>query len=465
MRRLRRNLRLEGDGTDLNGLEAKQVVYRGARDAVVPAMRAMVRRKRELDHALADHDHTPLDRSTRRALKTIREEFSNKWGVPHTPWKNWTTPDLELFALRAHRRLSANLDLAARVDSRIAEADDGTACGLYYFLLRCDDLTLFELEVIRLEMFGEDAVGPEPVDDLPKAVGTFLWLFALLYPLWLTLQFAQRLDQEGATGKKMKRAWFYSTVQFICFSFLTIEPMVILITMIVVPLAVRDKLLFLENPRNRHLPFRAAAPVDPSALVSYEKVLAFDRLGLPEPRRLKHMRDDAVKAAAHRAHDEGETKEIEEVKHRIFHSQKVEEAEFVLHATKEMKAWLATLHKHEDNERKENAKFRAKGGSCTLWRGQALTRVASTIAFHPAWYQPVWKSFLGDDAAALARPERRGTGTSTPSSRHRVDGVEDDATIQHERAVKFDFHTGTSFLCRSSASCCCGRRRSRGIPF
>ena len=103
------------------------------------------------------------------------------------------------------------------------------------------------------------------------------------------------------------------------------------------------------------------------------------------------------------AHDEGETKEIEEVKHTIFHSQKVEEAEFVLHATKEMKLWLATLHKHEDNERKENAKFRAKGGSCTLWRGQALTRVASTIAFHPAWYQPVWKSFLGDDAAALAR--------------------------------------------------------------
>ena len=28
------------------------------------------------------------------------------------------------------------------------------------------------------------------------------------------------------------------------------------------------------------------------------------------------------------------------------------------------------------------------------------------------------------------------------SSRRRVDGVEDDATIQHEHAVKFDFHTG-----------------------
>ena len=31
---------------------------------------------------------------------------------------------------------------------------------------------------------------------------------------------------------------------------------------------------------------------------------------------------------------------------------------------------------------------------------------------------------------------------TTPSSRRRADGVEDDATIQRERAVNFDFHTG-----------------------
>ena len=48
------------------------------------------------------------------------------------------------------------------------------------------------------------------------------------------------------------------------------------------------------------------------------------------------------------------------------------------------------------------------------------------------------KSFLGDDAAVLARSsERRGTGIATPSSRRRVDGLEVDAMIQHERAVKF----------------------------
>ena len=33
--------------------------------------------------------------------------------------------------------------------------------------------------------------------------------------------------------------------------------------------------------------------------------------------------------------------------------------------------------------------------------------------------------------------ERRGTGIATPSSRRRVDVVEGDAMVQHERTVKF----------------------------
>ena len=40
--------------------------------------------------------------------------------------------------------------------------------------------------------------------------------------------------------------------------------------------------------------------------------------------------------------------------------------------------------------------------------------------------------------ARPCRPRR----IATPSSRRRVNGVEVDATIQRERAVKFDFHTG-----------------------
>ena len=53
------------------------------------------------------------------------------------------------------------------------------------------------------------------------------------------------------------------------------------------------------------------------------------------------------------------------------------------------------------------------------------------------------KSFHGDDAAVLA-PSSGEEPASTPSSRCRVDGVEVDATMQHERAVKFDFHVGAS---------------------
>ena len=72
------------------------------------------------------------------------------------------------------------------------------------------------------------------------------------------------------------------------------------------------------------------------------------------------------------------------------------------------------------------------------------------VAFVPGAYParsgssvpPVWKST--SVSGALGHPvslERRGTGIATPSSRHRVDGVVVDATIQHERAVTFDFHT------------------------
>ena len=46
------------------------------------------------------------------------------------------------------------------------------------------------------------------------------------------------------------------------------------------------------------------------------------------------------------------------------------------------------------------------------------------------------KSFLRDDARP-GSDERQEAGIATPSSRRRVDGVEDDAMIQHERAVKF----------------------------
>ena len=61
------------------------------------------------------------------------------------------------------------------------------------------------------------------------------------------------------------------------------------------------------------------------------------------------------------------------------------------------------------------------------------------ISWIPDTSPAVWKS-TSATRRRRGRPgsvERRGTGITTPSSRRRVDGVEDDAMIQHERAVKF----------------------------
>ena len=69
------------------------------------------------------------------------------------------------------------------------------------------------------------------------------------------------------------------------------------------------------------------------------------------------------------------------------------------------------------------------------------------------------KSFPPATAIRLGRAARN--GIATPSSRRRVDGVEDDAMIQQLR-VKFDFHTGASWVLRRQGfigSTLCGTTR------
>ena len=69
---------------------------------------------------------------------------------------------------------------------------------------------------------------------------------------------------------------------------------------------------------------------------------------------------------------------------------------------------------------------------------------------------PVWKSTSASGArrwrGCPGSVERRGTGIATPSSRRRVDCVEDDAAIQHERAVKFESTQATTTCERRGGS-------------
>ena len=64
-------------------------------------------------------------------------------------------------------------------------------------------------------------------------------------------------------------------------------------------------------------------------------------------------------------------------------------------------------------------------------QGESSALVATRVEIN----QCFTKSFLGDGAAALAPSS--GEEPASPRHRARVDGVEDYATIQHERAVKF----------------------------
>ena len=49
----------------------------------------------------------------------------------------------------------------------------------------------------------------------------------------------------------------------------------------------------------------------------------------------------------------------------------------------------------------------------------------------------LWPFLYGVVPSRAVWKSTSASGVNTPSSRHRVDGVEDDAMIQHERAVKF----------------------------
>ena len=60
-------------------------------------------------------------------------------------------------------------------------------------------------------------------------------------------------------------------------------------------------------------------------------------------------------------------------------------------------------------------------------------------------------------------PVGGGPDIATPSSRRRVDGVEVDATIQHERAVKFDFYTVQDVGQRAAAMTSTNSMRRRSL--
>ena len=82
-------------------------------------------------------------------------------------------------------------------------------------------------------------------------------------------------------------------------------------------------------------------------------------------------------------------------------------------------------------------------------RGALATMHVVRLPFEGGSKRLTWHTgdFLGNFSCPIVW---KSTGTATPSSRRRVDGVEVDAKNQRGRAVYFDFHTGARSSTRPS---------------
>ncbi|KAH8065691.1 hypothetical protein JL722_68 [Aureococcus anophagefferens] len=268
-------------------------------------------------------------------------------------------------------------------------------CCLFFELLRCDALTLVERGIVETwgEKLGGEEVSVKAVSLPAKAAGMIAWLAAFLYPVYFVLQFAQALDDRGETGSELKREWFLDTMQFLVFCYVTIEPLIILITQVMVPLAVRDKLLFLENPANKRVAYRTPLRVEPSVLVDLDRVEAFGAVGAtcPASRRGPDHRA-AFASAACEEKEEAPSADGAPAKDSTrpslggavleqFLDQ--EESGALRAAAGEFRAFLGTAGETRDLD----DAHRARGGAQSLWASGAIVAFSRAVVFRPAWYQ------------------------------------------------------------------------------
>ena len=123
--RLRRNLGLGPAPKDPSN-EVKHVVHRGAREATLPTMRAILGRYGELCDAVEAAE----DRRSRWALRRIRNDYAATWGLPSHVDGTWHGRDHYKFATVAYTKLCSNLSLAAKLNARFDKLDERGACGL-----------------------------------------------------------------------------------------------------------------------------------------------------------------------------------------------------------------------------------------------------------------------------------------------------------------------------------------------
>jgi len=264
--------------------------------AVNPVMKTLYLIRAELV-AIAD---TSVKDETQKAIDFLIRELDFKWGCIADFECAADSKKCLNFAKSVHSQLVSNLETAAQWDQCIEKfgmEDPLEACALVVNLVRRQHLNFQERRILDSELKDEGAFSSkvakckvnmtESISLRTKILGQLICLFALVFPIWFMFLVATKLDQSGHSGKRSKRLIFIKTIVLTIFTFVVIEPWVIIIMKQAVPGSLYQKLCHFEDPMICVIPYETIRLfVEPSTLLSPIAALTFAQVCDRIPMRL-----------------------------------------------------------------------------------------------------------------------------------------------------------------------------------
>ncbi|KAH8075751.1 hypothetical protein JL720_10455 [Aureococcus anophagefferens] len=281
-RRLWRNLHI--DGPSLAVAEVPPATYYALR-AVVPVMAAVRFQHRELLDALGDGG------AAAGAVARLLDDLERRWAAAPLRKPRAERPRgwERAFAERTLRRLVHGQRVAAHYAEIARRVDDRRkAAALVVNLMRLARLSDTEAKILEQQLAADgafDAPGPAParlpaVSPRAKVAASVACLAAFAGPVYFLLVFA------AAEGRKMTRAWYFSTLFFIFIAVGIVEPFTVFILKFCLPASAYAKLRWMRDPTLLDDPARVRLFVEPAALLPDDVASCFGALGADAPARL-----------------------------------------------------------------------------------------------------------------------------------------------------------------------------------
>ncbi|KAH8060649.1 hypothetical protein JL722_4762 [Aureococcus anophagefferens] len=285
------------------------------------------------------------------------------------------------FAERTLRRLVHGQRVAAHYAEIARRVDDRRkAAALVVNLMRLARLSDTEAKILEQQLAADgafDAPGPAParlpaVSPRAKVAASVACLAAFAGPVYFLLVFA------AAEGRKMTRAWYFSTLFFIFIAVGIVEPFTVFILKFCLPASAYAKLRWMRDPTLLDDPARVRLFVEPAALLPDDVASCFGALGADAPAARRARRAPRAESLA----EEPATNAL------------LDEAAAGFARVD------APADADRDGERRAHEAFAALGGAwevaalerqakrakfaAPLYHGAAMAAAAAVLAVHPA---------------------------------------------------------------------------------